>query len=307
MGTKKNRYIEYMKTTSHFKWLILFILVYSNSYSQKSAIIMLDKKVFPLEAYSPLYQQGMQADSASYSKLCNRLRTGDYSDSITQFRITVESPAKEGSNVYTFHISPYESDTVYVGWVSSSSTSVSGNTPVIAAGKRKFRIELVQNGKAAKITEVSNKYLVPDASLYDKKLPDKEFLLLYGGTAQLGSFEHQHKYIYIFIGGLPNKPSLQMLDTLGEVYSMYKNNVTLIDLLSSGAPELWPIDTDAMKKAIAERKEEWVQGFLTMDIAAGLFINGGDYGVLFDEDGNMIKLCMTPTELKAYLKRQEKR
>lgn len=294
----KNHFIRFpLIVAMSFIWII-------NSYSQKVTTILLNKKIYALESYNPMVEKFIKSAEDSSQNKNDKYLAGDYSDSLTQFRLVVERPGKGASYLernYTFYVSSYKCDTVYVG-LSDASTNIT-NTPIIGVGKRKFKITLVQNGSTVQVEDVSNSYLTPDAKLFENKLPNDKFQLLSGGTQSLLSFEHQHKLIYAFFW-VDSKytPLLNNLDTLKEVYNDYKDKVNIISLLFPGTANAF--DTNETKKVITERHQDWIQGYCDVQISIDLLVNGSWSGMLFDENGNVIKMFILPGELKAYLKKK---
>lgn len=289
----------------HFN-LMLFSLIAFNIYtsSQKVTIISLDEKVYPLESYNPLFQRFIESDSLAFLAIRKRLLAGDYSDSITKFRLVVCLPKAESlgtDRMYSFYICPYKCDTVYAGYPSIASTDVPYTTITVGDGRKKYKVTLLTMSKTVQVTDISDKNISPDIRLFENKLPPKKFQLVNGDTLSLSHFEHQHKLIYLFFGSPTDNSATKMLDTLGEVYAKYKNNVNIVSLLPLGYSGMYA-DTDQIKKNSIDKKVSWIQGYLSLEIAAELFVNGGNYGMLFNEYGDVLKMCMFPATLKTYLK-----
>lgn len=255
--------------------------------------------------FNPQIEKFYSEDTALQKRLDKGLLAGDYSDSNTKFRLVV-SPPTENYDKYTFYVMPYGFDSLYGAGRSISMISVSYGSIIVGVGKRKFQASLQAGNKTMKIEDITERDpVLPDIMLFENKLPNIKFPLLYGGSKSLISFEHQHKFIYLYFWGDDQFcPHCQNeFDTLNDVYNTYKNIVSIVSFYN---PEDYEkkFDTVTVKKVISDRHLEWMQGICTLELANNLFMNNFHQGILFDEDGNVIKMFILPKELGAYLKRK---
>jgi len=295
-----------------FKLILLFCLLgfAEASYCQKISVIQLHKGIYPIVSYNPAIQDAIvgRMDSAEKSSWHNSFFAGDYADSITKFRIVVFPPGNEvGDNTYIFNLAPYKCDTVYVGDPSISGAEISYPTVIAGMGKRKFKITILPGNKAMQVIDVSTEYVTPDIKLPEDKLPDMNFTLIDGGTKSLTSFERQRKLIYLYFWTSPDcKDCLVPMDKLKDIYSAYKNKLSIISLFD---PDNWThkqIDTDMVKKVITDKQLQFTEGYSDISLLKELLIMnmGGQYGMLFDENGNVLKRFIMPEDLEVFLKKK---
>ncbi len=295
--------------------LCVFVNMVHNLHAQKVTLLQLhaDKNIYPLSSYNPVLQD-MYFESSSeefQTQERERYSVGDYSDSNVSFRLILEHSVDEenGKESYMLHLEPYKCDTVYVG-PSSSSAYFDKSSLIVSVVNQKFMVSVLPDKKTLKVTDVSvaGKHLPVDLTLFDHKIPEDRFPLLSGGSQSLSSFEHQHKLIYIHIWGSPDNAdnSVDNIDTLKSVYESYKNSVIFVSLFHYVSFEHRPTraDTLMVRKIISNKKIEWTQGYCDDKLAAKFFVNGINYGLLYDEDGNVIKMILLPKDLRAYLRKK---
>lgn len=311
-----------------FDLIVFVVLIWTtNLYSQKVSTIMLDKKVHEFFDYNPeansLIISGLKKSSTML------FLAGDYSDSVTKFRIVVihfddshSDKTPTGEKAYSFYVVPYQCDSVYLGYPSISASDATADAKhlnidscIVGIGKRKFKVNIVQDGKAIQVTALSDKNIKPDIKLFENKLPDVKYTLFDGRTESLTALKHQRKFIYLFfwnfctpedsIQGLYHlgQESLNSLDTLKKIYDNYKKDVIIVALGSTMRPYSDKgdiFDTNALKTTIVNHKLEYPCGFDNYEIDAELFISGMS-GRLFDEDRNLVKMNTLPSDLRNFL------
>ncbi len=304
----KNKFIIPLLT------LCVFVNMVHKLYAQKATLIQLhtNKNTYPMMSYNPDLQNMFFENSTAKFQAEERERywVGDYSDSNISFRLILERDMGENIKEEDYlHVVAYRCDTVYVG-PSSSSAYFDKSSLIVSVVNQKFMVSVLPDKKTLRVTDVSvaGKHLPADLTLFDHKIPEDRFPLLSGGSQSLSSFEHQHKLIYIHIWGSPDNVdnSVDNIDTLKSVYESYKNSAIFVSLFHYFSFEHKPTraDTLAVRKIVSNKKLEWTQGYCDDKLAAKFFVNGINYGLLYDEEGNVVKMFLMPKDLRAYLRKK---
>lgn len=126
-------------------------------------------------------------------------------------------------------------------------------------------------------------------------LPNISFENVTGATTDLSSFLGKGRYIYIEFWATWCHPCVESIPELKELYAKYKNQTFFISLNYK--------DTDKaeIKQFVSKNDMSWVNGFSTRQISAELLQNGFPYGILFDENGQVLQIDLHPSDLKSIL------
>jgi len=228
---------------------------------------------------------------------------GDYKDDNTQFTVGIDD-GHNGKSMNSLYIIPYKSDSVYVGGgIGINQTGITNNVPIILkVGEKEFSAKVDLENYIVAITELT-KYLEPDVELVNDDLPNVPFSLLYGGGKNSFTYyEHKCPYIYVEFWGTWCRGCYQAMDDLKELYSKYPDKLAMISIaFNEPAGSTQTIDTNDIRKVVEQYQLKWTQGIADKRIRRLFYLNYAPCGILYSNDGTVIKREIGAKELMQFL------
>lgn len=134
------------------------------------------------------------------------------------------------------------------------------------------------------------------------KLPDASFERVDGSIDNFKNYSESNKYVYVEFWGTWCKGCIQVLPKIKAIYDKHKDKLIVIYL--NGGETKNSTDVTAIIKKYS--LESWIHGYATENIEKEFLQNGYPYGVLFDNNGNIIDFAVDPSTLEIFLDNQDK-
>lgn len=281
--------------------ILHFLLFYTSISVYSQDTILLNRIAYPKnfnqEMISVLRQQGLERD--------DKIIAGNFKDKHSQFTIALYDVNRNG--IYTdalideVCIGEYGTDSLYIlsaSFISSAKMNPDFNVTA-SVNEHLYSLRFSKNNfKKVEVKEIMKTGLLPDVKLFNK-LPKIPFSLVSREKTDFKHYTNAKKLIYVEFWGMWCRSCLPMMDTLKEINQKYGNSLTIISLNFRDSIE-------RVKQYIETKKYNWVQGISTELINREFLVNGFPHGVLFDDQGNLIKI-IRPDELKRYLEARGKK
>ncbi len=285
----------------------IFIIIVFNNYALFGQTYKIDMNK---EVYKKYY--GVQSQKFYYNFIYqqkgeypDKLKAGDAEIEGVKFMLALQDVSRNGiynEKNYGANLSlgEYGADSIIANIHSLpnvvSFTEIPDRNIIIQVEDKFFEVlEVDSKGEYIIIkTLPATSGLKPDIRKLEVLFVPTEFELLDRQIANLFDYKNKGKYLYIEFWGLWCAPCVEATDSLKQVYELYNDRLEIIALNERD-------DHDKVRQYILDKEIKWVNGLSNKEISTNLLQNGYPYGILFDENGNLIKQFLHPVSLRKYL------
>jgi thiol-disulfide isomerase/thioredoxin len=166
---------------------------------------------------------------------------------------------------------------------------------IIETGKQKFKVTHIDK-QGTSVTLVPYQGAAPIALKQFVDIPDLKVKLASGDSLLLTSLEHQKKYIYLHVWWESCPPCIRDIPVLDSIGEKYKSKLIIAGLLDRSNL----IDLNELIKRYSIKN---LQALSTSEVNVNLAQNGYPYGVLFSENGELIKADVDKKQLLEFLEK----
>ncbi len=131
------------------------------------------------------------------------------------------------------------------------------------------------------------------------KLPEESFINSDSVDVNLNTFKNKGKFIYINFLTEYCSPCIKKIPQLEDLSKEYANKLITISLLDNGS-------FSVLKNMIQRYNIKSIYGMSSKTINFNFNLNGYPYGVLFDENGNLISEIRFVDDLKSFLDKNDR-
>lgn len=227
-----------------------------------------------------------------------QLGIGDYQDSTASFSIFLKDG--NANNIYDevgideIVITQFGIDTLGSVLHGVNKLTVDSTSKYIRVNDRFFEIKKV-DPKGTYITLLPLDTAGIDADLYMMdRLPALDFELLSGEKSNFHDYLHKGKYVYVEIWGIWCPGCLKIIKELRTLHQTHQDKLTIISLN-------YKDDLEEAQQFATLNTMNWIQGISTEALNTAFVQTGFPFGVLFDSQGNLVKLGITTEEIIALL------